>query len=109
MGDWKKANNRGASIGVEVQVSGRSDLLAVDVLHLKNDIAMGSLDAGIIVVPDNFTSKFLTDRTPNLATAKKHVELHASDLPIRLVAFGHDGKGPPLPKMITNLGKGEKS
>ncbi len=103
--DWTKSSPKGAKIGVEVQVSGRSDLLAVDVLHLKNDIALGDLDVGMIIVPDNGTSKFLTDRTPNLATAQRHVELHASDLPIRIMAFSHDGVGPALDKMRTNLGK----
>ncbi|KWV96342.1 hypothetical protein ASS64_03815 [Erythrobacter sp. AP23] len=103
--DWRKSNRNGGAIGVEVQVSGRSDLLAVDVLHLKTEISSGHIDAGIIIVPDDKTSKFLTDRTPNFRTAKKHVELHASDLPIRIIAFEHDGIGPPLKKMRTNLGK----
>lgn len=103
--DWRKANAKGASVGVEVQVSGRSDLLAVDVLHLKTDIASGIMDIGIIIVPDDRTSYFLTDRTPNFSTAIKHIELHASDLPIRVVAFSHDGIGPPLAKMRTNLGR----
>lgn len=103
--DWKAANDSGAMIGVEVQVSGRSDLLAVDVLHLREAISAGHVDAGVIIVPDDRTSKYLTDRTPNLRTAQKHVELHASELPIRIVAFEHDGLGPPLEKMRTNLGK----
>lgn len=103
--DWRKANLQGATVGVEVQVSGRSDMLAVDVMHLKTDIASGIMDIGIIIVPDDDTSYFLTDRTPNLATAIKHIELHASDLPIRVVAFGHDGLGEALPKMRTNLGR----
>lgn len=103
--DWRKANARGASVGVEVQVSGRSDLLAVDVMHLKNDIGSGIMDVGVIIVPDDPTSCFLTDRTPNFSTAVKHIELHASDLPIRVVAFKHDGIGNALAKMRTNLGK----
>lgn len=103
--DWKKSNSTGATIGVEVQVSGRSDLLAVDVLHLKTAISAGAVDAGVIIVPDDETSKFLTDRTPNLRTARRHVELHASDLPIRIIAFQHDGIGPALEKMRTNLGR----
>jgi hypothetical protein len=103
--DWKKRNRRGASIGVEVQVSGRSDMLAVDVMHLKEDLVKGVIDAGIIIVPDDALSRFLTDRTPNLATAVKHVEHRASDLPIRIIAFRHDGAGKALVKMRTNLGK----
>jgi hypothetical protein len=103
--DWTKANRKGTTVGVEVQVSGRSDMLAVDVMHLKEDLVLGKIDVGIIVVPDDTLSKFLTDRTPNLATALKHVEHRASDLPIRVLAFKHDGVGPALEKMRTNLGR----
>jgi len=103
--DWTKADQTGAAVGVEVQVSGRSDLLAVDILHLSESIIKGNLDAGIIIVPDNTLSYFLTDRTPNLATAVKHVESRAKNLPIRILAFRHDGIGPALPKMRTNLGR----
>lgn len=104
--DWTKTNRKGATVGVEVQVSGRSDMLAVDIMHLKEDLVQGKIDVGIIVVPDDTLSKLLTDRTPNLATAVKHVEHRASDLPIRVLAFKHDGIGPALEKMRTNLGKG---
>lgn len=103
--DWRKQNQRGATIGVEVQVSGRSDMLAVDVMHLKEDLVKGVIDVGLIIVPDDTLSRFLTDRTPNLATAVKHVEHRANDLPIRIIAFRHDGVGGPLVKMRTNLGK----
>jgi hypothetical protein len=103
--DWKKQNQRGATIGVEVQVSGRSDMLAVDVMHLREDLVKGIIDVGLIIVPDNTLSRFLTDRTPNLATAVKHVEHRASDLPIRIIAFLHDGVGQPLAKHRTNLGR----
>ena len=103
--DWTKQNQEGATAGVEVQVSGRSDMLAVDIMHLKEKIEHGGLDIGVIIVPDDNLSKFLTDRTPNLRTAIKHVEHRAKDLPIRIIAFGHDGVGPALTKMRTNLGR----
>lgn len=107
--DWAaSAPETGAHIGVEVQVSGRSDLLIKDVLHVKRSLAKGILDVGIIVVPDNALSFFLTDRTPNLAHAIMHItEADASDLPIRVLSFKHDGLGPPLAKMVTNMGKGK--
>ena len=105
--DWTKQNAQGATAGVEVQVSGRSDMLAVDIMHLREDLEGGVIDVGIIIVPDNDLSRFLTDRTPNLATALKHVEHRARDLPIRVVAFRHDGLGDPLEKMRTNLGKAQ--
>jgi hypothetical protein len=103
--DWQKSGPTGAKLGVEVQVSGRSDMLAVDIMHLKEEINFGHIDAGVIIVPDDRLSKFLTDRTPNLATAIKHVEDRARDMPIRIVAFGHDGVGPALVKMRTNRGR----
>lgn len=103
--DWSKSTDAGAKIGVEVQVSGRSDLLAVDVLHLGNSIREGKTDVGVIIVPDDELSPYLTDRTPNLRTAKRHVTGMAENLPIRIVAFRHDGVGEALDKMRTNLGR----
>src|SRR6185312_1768593 len=70
--DWTKANETGASVGVEVQVSGRSDMLAVDIMHLKEELVDGTIDVGLIIVPDDALSRVLTDRTPKLATAVKH-------------------------------------
>jgi hypothetical protein len=32
--DWTKQSQQGATLGVEVQVSGRTDMLAVDIMHL---------------------------------------------------------------------------
>lgn len=103
--DWTKQNEIGATVGVEVQVSGRSDMLAVDIMHLKEKLVAGQIDVGVIIVPDDLLSRFLTDRTPNLATAVKHVEHRAQDLPIRILAFRHDGSGSALLKMKTNLGR----
>lgn len=103
--DWTKVDDADRSIGVEVQVSGRSDLLAVDVLHLHEQLSGGLLDAGVIVVPDDTLSRFLTDRTPNLRTAIKHVESRARDMPVQIIAFRHDGIGNAIPKARTNLGR----
>ena len=103
--DWTKQNRRRATIGVEVQVSGRSDMLAVDIMHLKESLVSGEIDVGIIIVPDDTLSRYLTDRTPNLQTAVRHVLHRASDLPVRILAFRHNGIGDPLSKMRTNLGK----
>ncbi len=99
--DWTKADT-GSTVGVEVQVSSRSDLLAVDVLHLRNAMTEGRVDVGVIVVPDDALSQFLTDRTPNLRTALRHVD---DDMAVQVLAFKHDGPGPALPKMRTNLGR----
>ena len=104
--DWTKVDSADRTMGVEVQVSGRSDLLAVDVLHLHTQLSGGHLDAGVIVVPDNTLSPFLTDRTPNLRTAIRHVESRAPDMPVQIIAFRHDGIGPAIPKARTNVGRG---
>jgi len=103
--DLTKGNARSASLGVEVQVSGRSDMLAVDIMHLSGELIAGRIDVGIIIVPDDRLSRFLTDRTPNFRTAIKHVSNRANDLPIRVLAFCHNGIGVPLEKMRTNLGR----
>lgn len=103
--DWVKHSVNSATLGVEVQVSGRSDLLSVDILHIKGEINAGNLDVGLIIVPDDYISPFLTDRTPNLRTALKHIHLHAADSPICVISFSHDGIGAALPKMRTNLGR----
>jgi hypothetical protein len=103
--DWKKENENAATVGVEVQVSGRSDLLAVDIMHLTQGIQNGKIDVGIIIVPDDSLSRYLTDRTPNYATAIKHGEQWAMYQPLRVIGFRHDGSGAPLDKMRTNLGK----
>ena len=103
--DWSKSDTQGRRVGVEVQVSGRSDMLAVDVLHLQAELEAGELDIGIIIVPDDTLSRFLTDRTPNLRTAIRHVEPKASTMAVQVMAFRHDGVGPAIPKAITNRGK----
>ena len=103
--DWSKTDASGRRLGVEVQVSGRSDMIAVDLLHLQAALTGGALDAGVLVVPDDTLSPFLTDRTPNLRTAIKHVENTAPTATLHIIAFRHDGQGPPLPKARTNLGR----
>jgi hypothetical protein len=103
--DWTKSVTTGARIGVEVQVSGRSDLLAVDVIHLREKLESGEIDVGIIMVPDDHLSPYLTDRTPNKKTALRHIDDRTRKLPIRIYAFSHDSEGEPLKKHRTNLGR----
>ena len=40
-------------IGVEIQVSGRSDLLARDIIHIRNNLQDSNIDVGVIVVPSD--------------------------------------------------------
>jgi hypothetical protein len=109
--DWSKCkvvNGTRVCVGVEIQISARSELLYKDVLHLKNRLVGGDIDLGIIVVPSDQLQSFLPDRTPSVSYAKKVIaEQDADRLPIILIEMEHDGPGPPLGKKITNLGRGK--
>jgi hypothetical protein len=115
VGGWKQAAAGGidwikrmkynetviARIGVEIQVSARSDLLIRDIVHLRNNLQSGDIDVGVIVVPNDQLSYFLPDRTPCLRDAIRYVEQEfkeAMTFPIVLVAIEHDEQGDPLPK-----------
>ena len=100
--DWTKchrANGIQVCLGVEIQVSARSDMLVVDIIHLRKAFVEGKIDAGILVVPSDTLGRFLTDRGPRLSDAKKHVDFaRADDLPLLLLALTHDRAGQALPK-----------
>jgi len=101
--DWKKASAHGESnpmLGVEIQVSARSDLVVRDVIHLRNELESGMIDVGVIVVPSDRMAVFLTDRCPNLREAKRAIEedMRAHHLPLVLLGIEHDGTGPALRK-----------
>lgn len=105
--DWQKKIrfNRTfiAVIGVEIQVSSRSDLLIRDIIHLRNKIQSGEIEVGIIVVPSNNMQQYLPDRTPSLKDAIKYIEQEfpeAMKYPIVLIGIEHDGAGQPLKKMV---------
>jgi hypothetical protein len=90
--DWVKqqainGRPRHICIGVEVQVSGRSDVMSVDLIHLRKELLQGKI------------GYFLTDRVAKLSEAKRHIEMaRAEDMPFVLIAIEHDGPGPPLRK-----------
>jgi hypothetical protein len=100
--DWTKCqviNGTRVCVGVEVQFSARSDLLVVDVIHLRRERAEGRIDISLLIVPGDRLAQFLTDRGPSMADAKRHVsEARAEDLPLILIGVEHDGYGPPLAK-----------
>ncbi len=110
--DWAKCkivNGTRVCVGVEIQVSARSELLYKDILHLKTKIVTGDIDLGIIVVPSDRLQSFLPDRTPSVSYAKKVIaEQDADRLPILLIEMEHDGPGPPLGKRVTNLSRGKR-
>lgn len=107
--DWTKCktiNGSRVCVGVEVQFSARSDLLAIDIHHLRRAINAGEIDVGVLIVPDDTLAVFLTDRGPKMSDAKRHVdEARAQDLPLVLLALRHDGPGPPLAKQAKRSSK----
>jgi len=100
--DWTKCrsvNGARVCVGVEVQFSARSDLIVIDVIHLRKAITDGKIDVAVLVVPSDRLGVFLTDRGPSMADARRHVrEARADDLPRLLIALEHDGPGPALAK-----------
>lgn len=107
--DWSKCltvNDVKVCIGVEIQVSARSDLTIIDVAHLREAIQEGMIDVGVIVTPSDRLGHFLTDRAPSISAAKRAVkEARAEDSPLLLISLEHDGAGPPLPKRPKKSGK----
>lgn len=102
--DWTKChrvNGTEVCLGIEVQVSARSDMLVMDVQHLRVAINEGRIDVGVLAVPSDRLGPFLTDRAPSLSDAKRHVDLaRATDLPLLLIGITHDGPGAKLPKHL---------
>jgi hypothetical protein len=102
--DWIKqqainGRPRHISIGVEIQVSGRSDIISVDLIHLRKELLQGMIDLAVLVVPSDKLGYFLTDRVAKLSEAKRHIEMaRADDMPFVLIAIDHDGPGPALVK-----------
>jgi hypothetical protein len=103
--DWKKKSKYNLSIivrlGVEIQVSARSDLLVRDIVHLRNSLQKGEIDVGVIIVPDDRLQEFLPDRTPSFKDAVRYIEeefSEATTYPIAVISVEHDGAGPPLSK-----------
>jgi hypothetical protein len=100
--DWTKChavNGTRVCVGVEIQVSARSDLLVMDICHLRDAITEGHIDIGVLVVPDDELGHYLTDRAPKFSDAVRHVRAaRAEDFPLLLLGLRHDGPGEPLAK-----------
>lgn len=97
-----------ARLGVEIQVSSRSDLLIRDIVHLRNSLQESHIDTGVIVVPSDRFQTFLPDRTPSFRDAVRYIEQEfkeAMTFPIVVMAVEHDDRGLPLPKRRTNVGR----
>lgn len=100
--DWTKchrANGTEVCLGIEVQMSARSDMIVMDIHHLRTGMAEGRIDVGVLAVPSDTLGSFLTDRAPCLSDAKRHVDVaRATDLPLLLIGLTHDGPGTALAK-----------
>lgn len=100
--DWTKchrANGTEVCLGIEIQVSARSDMLVMDIQHLRTAVIGGEIDVCVLAVPSDALGVFLTDRAPTLSDAKRHVDIaRATDLPLLLIGLTHDGPGEPLAK-----------
>jgi hypothetical protein len=103
--DWIKRLRYNESLlvrmGVELQVSARSDLLVRDIVHLRNSIDEGEIDVGIIIVPDNRLQYYLPDRSPAYSDAVRYIEeefKEAMNYPLVVLAIEHDGPGEALEK-----------
>jgi hypothetical protein len=107
--DWIKChqvNGTSVCVGVEVQVSARSDLLVMDMIHLTAAFRDGRLDIGVVVVPSDKLSRFLTDRGPCISDAKRHAKVaRLEDSPLILLAIEHDGPGESLAKQPKRASK----
>ncbi|HIE32989.1 MAG TPA: hypothetical protein EYP81_02935 [Thermodesulfobacteriaceae bacterium] len=107
--DWMKKLKFNETIvvivGVEVQVSARSDLLIRDIVHLRNHIRKGKINLGVIIVPSERMQKFLPDRTPSIKDAIRYIEdefKEAMEMPLVVIGIEHDGPSDkPLPKKKT--------
>ena len=89
-------------VGVEIQVSARSDLIAVDLLHLKQGLRNGMIDIGVLIVPTDRLATFLPSRFPSVTEALRILDnFEAEALPLILWGIEHDGPyegtGSPLP------------
>jgi hypothetical protein len=109
--DWVKCkiiNGTKVCVGVEVQVSIRSDLITRDIVHFQKQLRLGSVDLCILVLPSDKMAKFLPDRAPHFSAGLRVVEeMRADDLPMLFLGIEHDGTGPALKKRVTNKGKGK--
>jgi len=107
--DWKKSRDFGEAqtcVGVEVQFSARSDLVAMDIIHLRRALAEGDIDVGVILAPSDRLRTFLTDRAPAISDAIRHVrETRTDDLPLILIGIEHDGPGEALKKQAKRSSK----
>ena len=96
-------------VGVEVQMSARSDLIFRDIVHFQKQMREGHIDVCVEILPSDALSPYLTDRTPRFSDGARVIkEMRADDLPVVLIAVEHDGfSDVSLGKKVTNKGRGK--
>lgn len=98
--DWQKCvevKKVKVCVEVEIQVSARSDLVVIDIYHLRRSIQSGEIDVGILIVPSDRLSPFLRSRQPSLRETRRAVEeTDAHRIPLLVLAIEHDGPGDAL-------------
>jgi hypothetical protein len=113
--DWMKRQEingrpRFISVDVEVQVSGRSDLVAVDLIHLRKQLLQGEIDLAVLVVPSDRLGKFITDRVATVSQTKRHIDMgRFEDMPFILMGIEHDGPGAAIRKKRYSYKKAKRS
>ena len=109
--NWTRCHKIGeihVCLGAQIQlsVSAESDLLLVDLQYLRDEIAGGRIDVGVIVVLSDKLACFLADGVVQYSDAVRAVgRTQASYLPLAVLALEHDGLGPPLIKGQPGHGK----
>ena len=98
--DWKKCvrvDGTELCVEVEVQVSARSDLVVIDIYHLRRSLQAGAIDLGILIVPSDRLNRFLRSRQPSMRETRRAIEETDADrMPLLVMAIEHDGPGPSL-------------
>src|SRR4029077_14217778 len=95
--DWKKCikvDGTELCVEVEVQVSARSDLVVIDIYHLRRSLQAGAIDLGILIVPSDRLNRFLRSRQPSMRETRRAIEeTDAHRMPLLVMAVEHDGPG----------------
>ncbi|MDE0267270.1 MAG: BglII/BstYI family type II restriction endonuclease [Thaumarchaeota archaeon] len=98
--DWVKSKKTSPAttikMGVEIQMSARSDLVIRDLLHMRESMKQGKIEIAVLVVPSDKMSRFLPDRAPSLSESLRYVEKEFEEIqqfPLVLISVEHDGSG----------------
>src|SRR5262249_36622769 len=80
---------------IQLSVSAESDLLLVDLQYLRDEIAEGKIDVGVIVVASEKLACFLSGGVVRYSDAVRAVKrAQASYLPLAVLALEHDRPSP---------------